>query len=154
MVDLIALTNALTTTLQAIPELVAELPGSDPNRIVAYIDVNPAKNSTSNTIYEMPSGLIYVIHEGFRRNEKENDASMWTHKLMVHCRADTGKRVQDMVRYVVDGVPVPGDGQRWRACGIMDGVSPADIQLGSRQPDREGIDFFTVEIDISETGDA
>jgi len=154
VIDSIALTNALTTTLQNIPELVAELPNADPNRIVPYIDLNPEFNSVTNTIYEMPSGLIYVIWEGFQLNEKENEAGMWIHRLSVHCRADTGKKVQTLVKYVVDGVPVPGDGERWRDCGIIDGALPADVKEGIRQPDREGIDYFTVSIEIHESGDA
>jgi hypothetical protein len=154
MIDLIALTTALATTLQNIPELVALLPNADPARIVAYLDSNPARNSVINTLYEMPSGLIYVAWERTILNETQNSASMWTHTMFIYCRADTGKSPLDILKLVVDGIPNPGDGMRWRNCGIMTGVLPADIKEISRQPDREGIDFYIVNIEINETGDA
>jgi hypothetical protein len=154
MVDYIQLVNTLTTTLRTIPELVQELPNADPNRIVAYIDRNPVMNTLTNTIYEMKSGIILVTWEATRINDQENDAGMWVHKLIVYCRSDTGKSALDMVKLVIDGIPNPGDGQRWRNCAIMAGVLPVKITEALRTPDREGIDFYPVEMEFKETGDA
>jgi hypothetical protein len=152
MIDLAQLTIALADTLQQIPELVSQMANGDPNNIVAYVDENPKKNSLTRAIYEMaPGSVLVAYHETMMNQAQEMEA--WRHRVYMYCRAAPGQKPTDIVKYLVDGVPFPGDGMRWRRCSILDGVLPADITEVARLIDSEQVDYFAVLAEFKETGD-
>lgn len=152
MVDLTQLTLALVDTFQRIPELVEAL-GEDPNRVFAYLDSNPDRNSLQLAIYEQPAGTVMVAWDETGINESQ-EMSKWEHRYYFTCRAAKDGSALVLMNLLVDGVPVPGDGQRWRFCPVMDGVLPAEIIEMTRLQDREGIDYYAIHGRIYETGDA
>ena len=60
----------------------------------------------------------------------------------------------DLIDKIINGIPVPGDGLRWRYCPVMPGVLPANITDITRPSDTEGIDYHSIVMEIKETGDA
>jgi hypothetical protein len=154
MIDLIQLTGSFVSTLQAIPELVAVLSNQDPNRIVGYIDENPKRNSVPKALYDSPPGSILIVWTETVWNPNERDTAPWLHRYEVVCRAAKGASPMDMVRLLVNGTPVPGDGQRWLRCGIMAGILPASVLSISRPADQETIDYLVLQTEFAESGDA
>ena len=150
MIGLADLTNAMVTTLQAIPELIAML--IDPSYIEPYIDLHPDANSYSAAIYGMTPGSIMVAHIETILESTET-MSMWEHTLHILVKAGTGLSALDIVNTIVDGIPVPGDGLPWRYCPIMDGLLPSEITDIVRETDAEGIDYHEIIVKIAETGD-
>jgi hypothetical protein len=152
VIDLAQLTIALADTLQQIPELVAQLANQDPGMIVPFVDENPKKNSLTKAIYEMPPGSVLVAFQETQANANR-EMEAWIHRYNMYARAAPGAKPMDIVKYLVDGVPVPGDGMRWRRCSIMDGVLPAEVAEITRVVDAEGVDYFAVMAEFKETGD-
>jgi hypothetical protein len=151
LIDLIALTQAQVDAFQRIPDLIAAL-GGDPAAIAAYIDINPDRNSTANAIYQQPPGSILVIWQETLFAESEIEA--WMHRFQYFIRARRGESALTLITLLVNGIPDPGDGLRWRFCPVMDGVLPANITEIARLTDSEGIDYYAVTAAINETGDA
>ena len=151
MVNFIDLTNAIVGTLALIPELVAAL-GGDPANIVAYIDRNPDFNSTSLAIYRQKPGSVLVIWQESVITQGEMEG--WLHQFVIFVRASRGNSPLDLIWLIVNGVPVPGDGLRWRYCPVMQGVLPANLTPVTRPMDAEGIDYYSIVCEIKETGDA
>jgi hypothetical protein len=151
LVDLIALTNAQVDAFRRIPDLVAAL-GGNAEAIAGYIDRNPDYNSWSNAVYQQPPGSILVIWQETMFSEGEINA--WMHRYQYFVRARRGDSALTLLELLVNGVPDPGDGMRWRYCPLMDGVLPTNITTISRLTDSEGIDYFAVETATNETGDA
>lgn len=156
MVDLQELTEAFVAKLRAIPELVAALGPDpltpDPNRIFGYIDDNPDNNSISNAAYEQEPGSILVGWQETLISEEEMPA--WTHMYQFYIRAPRrGASALKLITLLVNGVPNPGDGLRWRYCPVMSGVLPTNITDCERLVDSEGIDYFAVTTATKETGD-
>lgn len=152
MVDLIALTDAVVSTLQAIPELVTLLANGDPTNIYGYVDYNPDSNSADSALYHQKPGTVQVRVMTGSLNESDS-MSAFTHGIELLLRADVDHYYYDMIRAIVDGVPVPGDGLPWRFCPIMSGLLPANIKEWSRQTDTEGIDYWHMLVEIPESGD-
>jgi len=147
MVSLIEITNAMTAKLQSIPELVALL-----DSIVGYVDENPERNSISNAIYGMPAGSLLVVWNGTTL-EAASTMEAWIHVLQIYVRARRGDSPLAVIDALMDGIPVPGDGLRWRYCPIMDGVLPTVVRDVVRLIDEEGIDYYAVTTFTQETGD-
>jgi hypothetical protein len=152
MVSLIALTDAMVAKLQSIPPLVSLLE-SGAASIQGYIDENPDRNSLSNAIYQMPSGSLLVVWNGTVL-EAPTTMEAWVHVLQIFVRAKRGGSALAVVDELVDGIPEPGDGLRWRYCPLLDGVLPTVVKDVSRVIDEEGIDYFVVTTFTQETGDA
>jgi hypothetical protein len=144
------LTNALVNTLRAIPELVTEL-GGDPSVIVPYIDGNPAPNSLSQAIYQQALGSVLAAWQETILNEGEMEA--WRHDYVIFLRAAKGHSPLTLGDILINGVPNPGDGLRWRYCPVMDGVLPATVTNLARPSDSEGIDYHSILVQFTETGD-
>ena len=151
MVDLIQFTNATVDAFRRIPDLVTAL-GGDPNAISGYIDRNPDANSWSLAVYQMPPGSLLVIWQETLFSEGEMEA--WMHRYQYFIRARRGDSALTLINLLVDGIPVPGDGQRWRYCPLMDGLLPTQITEIARLTDSEGIDYYAVTTATNETGDA
>ena len=145
------LTNAIANTLATIPELVAALNG-DPANIVAYLDRNPDNNSVSAAVYKQKPGSILVIWQESLLTQ--GDIEGWQHQFVIFIRAARGESALDLGDLIINGVPVPGDGLRWRYCPVMPGVLPTDIPTITRPSDTEGIDYHSIVCEIKETGDA
>jgi len=141
----------MATALQNIPELVALL-GGDTAAIEAYIDRNPDRNSVGVAIYQMKPGSVLIVWKETLFNQGEMEA--WAHRIEIFVRASRGNSSLDLITAIVNGVPVPGDGQRWRLCPLMAGVLPTAITEISRPQDEEGIDYFSILTETQETGDA
>ena len=154
MIDLIQLTNTFVSTLQSIPELVAVLNNQDPTRIVGYVDENPKRNSVNKALYDSPPGSVLLVWTDSAWNTNGREMGPWLHHFEVVCRAAKGASPMDMVRLLVNGTPVPGDGQRWVRCGIMDGVLPVRFPLIARPTDQETIDYLVINTEFTESGDA
>ena len=150
VIDLIALTNATVDAFRRIPELVDALDGK-PENVIGYVDVNPDKNSVGKAIYQMPPGSILVAWQ----ETVFDPASMepWVHRYQYYVRAQRGGSALDIILKLVNGVPVPGDGQRWRYCPLMSGVNPTNVTNIVRMIDEEGIDYFVITAETLETGD-
>lgn len=145
------LTNAIVATLAKVPELVAALDGN-PANIVGYIDRNPDYNSVSLAIYKQKPGTIMVVWQESVITQGEMEG--WLHQFVIFIRAARGESPLDLGDLIVNGVPVPGDGQRWRYCPVMPGVLPTDVTPITRPSDSEGIDYHAIVCEIKETGDA
>jgi len=151
MVDLEDLTNALVDALRRVPELVAAL-GGDPMRIMPYIDNNPDFNSLSAAAYEQEPGSVLVGWDDTQITEDE--MPQWLHNHLFYVRAQRkGVSALRLVTLLVNGVPDPGDGQRWRFCPVMEGVYRTEIPSIERIQDSEGVDYFAVHAATKETGD-
>ena len=153
MVDLTQLTLALVDTFQRIPELVEALDG-DPARVFGYLDANPDRNSLTRAIYEQPDGTVMVAWDETGMTESSQGMSRWEHRYYFTCRADADASALVLITLLVNGVPNPGDGLRWRMCPVMDGVQATEIIEITRLQDREGIDYYAIHGRIYETGDA
>ncbi len=151
MVKYTDLTNAIVSTLASIPELVAALAG-DPANVIAYIDRNPDSNSVNLATYRQKPGTVLVIWQETLLTR--GDMEGWVHQFVIFVRAARGESPLDLIDLIINGVPVPGDGLRWRYCPVMPGVLPTDIIDILRPSDTEGIDYHTIVCEIKETGDA
>jgi hypothetical protein len=151
LVSFIELTNTLAATLRNIPELVELLEG-DPSAIVAYIDINPDSNSIGAAIYGMKPGTVLVgwVETFFSKGEME----AWLHRVVIFVRAARGASPLDLILAIVNGIPNPGDGQRWRYCPLMPGLLPTNVVEITRPTDEEGIDYHSIMTETQETGDA
>lgn len=152
MVSLTSLIDAMTVTFQNIPELVALLDQGAAS-VIGYIDENPLKNSMSKAIYQMPAGSILIIWNGTSIEATASSMLGWAHMLQIFVRAKRGGSALTVINALVDGVPIPGDTQRWRYCPILDGCLPTDIRDIARLIDEEGIDYYVVTTVTQETGD-
>ena len=151
MVSLIEITNAMAAKMQSIPELVALL-DNGAGSVISYIDENPNRNSSSNAIYQMPAGSLLVVWNGTVMEAGET-MEAWIHMIQIFVRARRGDSALAVIDALMDGIPIPGDGLRWRYCPIMDGVLPTEVKDISRLIDEEGIDYFVVSTFTQETGD-
>lgn len=151
MVNLITLTNAIVDKLVLIPELVAAL-GGDLTNIIPYIDENPNLNSVSLALYKQKPGSVMVIWQETLLTQ--GDIEGWQHQFVIFVRAARGNSPLDLIDLIINGVPVPGDGLRWRYCPVMPGVLPTNITDITRPSDTEGIDYHSIVCEIKETGDA
>lgn len=151
MVNFIDLTNAIVSTLAAVPELVAAL-NNDPANVVAYIDRNPDFNSTALAIYRQKPGSILVIWQETMLTQGEMEG--WVHQFVIFVRAARGESPLTLIDLIINGVPVPGDGLRWLYCPVMPGVLPTQVTDITRPADTEGIDYHSIVCEIKETGDA
>jgi hypothetical protein len=151
LVSLIALTDAMVAALRAVPELV-DLLGGDPNAINAYLDQPPERNSLGSAIYRMKPGSVLAAWQETFLTQGEMEG--WLHRIVIFVRAARGESSLDLIGAIINGIPVPGDGLRWRFCPLMDGVLPTTISEISRPTDEEGIDYFSIMTETKETGDA
>jgi hypothetical protein len=151
LVSFIELTEAMVTALRAIPEVVALL-GGDPLAIDSYIDRTPDRNSVNAAIYQMRAGSVLVVWRETLLSEGEIEG--WVHNIEICLRAARGGSVLELGIAIINGTPVPGDGQRWRYCPLMGGVLPTTVPAITRPMDEEGIDYFTIMTETKETGDA
>lgn len=152
MVSLTDLTNAMVETFQAIPEVVALLDQGAAS-VLAHIDENPTKNSISKAIYQMPAGSLLVVWNGTVIELAVTNMLAWAHVLQVYVRAKRGASALPLINALIDGIPIPGDGQRWRYCPILDGCLPTDVRDIARLIDEEGIDYYVTTTVTQETGD-
>jgi hypothetical protein len=151
LVNLIELTNAIVDKLVLIPDLVAALAGDTAN-IIPYIDENPNLNSVSLALYKQKPGSVMVIWQETLLTQGDMEA--WMHQFVIFVRAVRGASPLDLIDKIINGIPVPGDGLRWRYCPVMPGVLPANITDITRPSDTEGIDYHSIVMEIKETGDA
>lgn len=149
MIKFADITNAMAQTMLRIPGLVAELAPANP--VVAYIDMNPGRNSVEKALYEMQPGQLLVVWVETALIIEE--MSKWSHRMDICCRALPGHSDFDLVDLIMQGVPVPGDGQIWRQCPIMSGVLPTDVSGITRRTDSEGVDYAVILTETAETGD-
>lgn len=149
MIDLTAMVNAMATTLENIPELIAELASVDP--IVPYIDLNPSRNSVTKARYQMQPGQVMVAW--LETLLQQAEMSAWSHRIEIYIRALRDHSDLSLINKIVDGIPVPGDGMIWRLCPIMDGLLPTNIVSITRTTDEEGIDYALILTETAETGD-
>jgi hypothetical protein len=155
VIDLSVLTYNLTDSLQRVPELVAQLSNGDAEMIVAYVDSNPYKSNVVDGQYTMPPGSILVSYENTAMTQGNTGMSQWTHYYNLHVRGARGRADGlKLLTLLMNGVPVPGDGQRWYRCPLLDGLSAAQVNSIMRETDAEGLDYFVVLVEFQETGDA
>ena len=146
------MTNALVNTFQQIPELAPFLVNGDMTRIVAYIDLNPTKQSLETAGYAMPDGSILVGHRASEFDTSE-EMSMWFHRFEVYLRSSIGTSVQDMATALINGVP-SGQNLRWRLLQLFPELYSANVTTSERQSDSQNINFYLLAVELKETGDA
>ena len=149
MIDLIELVTAMATTLSNIPELVTELAPVDP--VIAYLDANPLRNSVTKARYQMQPGQVMVawLETIFQQDEM----SAWSHRIEIYVRAMRDHSDLELIQKIMNGVPIPGDGQIWRICPILTGCLPTNVLNINRVTDEEGIDYAVILTETAETGD-
>jgi hypothetical protein len=150
LVSFVDLINAMTDALQRVPELVAALNG-DPANIIPYIDRNPLSLSIANATYTQKPGTVMVSWKETAFRHAEMTAWVHTNEIVVRAQRDVSPL--DIIQLIVNGVPVPGDGQRWRICPLMPGVNATDVLGIARTQDTELIDYFVITTETTETGD-
>lgn len=150
MTDLIELTTAIVAILQGIPELVLEL-GGDAGSIQGYIDETPQKNSLARAVYTMSPGSILVTWVDTTLAEGEMEG--FEHRVHIHLKAMRGRSPLRLIDLVMDGIPVPGDGLRWRYGCVLPGILPAQVGEVARLVDEEGIDYPVIEFLFKEMTD-
>lgn len=151
MVSEVDLTNAMVETLKRIPPLMALL---DPaNGVQAYIDRNPDRNSANKEVYQQPNGSLLVIWQGTTLETTDDSMEAWIHLIQIFIRARLNASAMPIFHALVNGIPVPGDGLRWRYCPLMPGVLPTVVKEHARLIDEEGIDYFVATTVTQETGD-
>jgi hypothetical protein len=152
MVSRVALIDAFIAKLQAIPEVMAAL-GNRPDSVQGYYDIGAISNSSNAAIYSMNPGTVLVVWEGTETVQGE-EMSAWIHRYNFYLRPPKGVSALQVMDLIVNGVPVPGDGQCWRRCPVMDGLEPTTVLPNqSREPDSEGVDYYVIQTETHETGD-
>jgi hypothetical protein len=151
MVPYRQLVAAMVDTLARIPELELILAPDHP--VVGYIDTNPLLNSVDKAIYhyQMQPGSLLV--NWIETHLLMGTMMKWSHIIDIYVRSLPDQSNMDLVEAVMAGVPVPGDGMVWRNCPIMDGLLPTDVTNILRRTDTEGVDYFVIVTETSETGD-
>jgi hypothetical protein len=143
------LTAAFVAKLQALDQLVLLLGSVDD--VVGYFDSGADRNNMDAAIYEMKPGTVMVMWEETVLTEGEMEA--WVHRVNFHVRAPRGQSSQSVIATIVNGIPVPGDGLRWRYCPVLSGVLPTEVKRIYPQKDSEGVDYYTIACETRETGD-
>ena len=141
----------MVDAFRKIPELVTAL-NNEPEAIAGYYDLNPDRNSLANAIYTQAPGSILVAWTETLFAEEE--VTCWAHMYEYYVRARRKGSPMEVITALVNGIPIPGDGQIWRYCPVMDGVLPTQVINISRIPDAEQIDLFVIRTETKETGDA
>jgi hypothetical protein len=150
MIDLNALTEATADTFRAIPEVLTIL--TDPEFVIAFTYTGAAQDKLETAIYQSPAPSILIAWVETLPNDK--DTGWWLHHFQYILRGAADASPLDLLTALMNGVPQPGDGQRWRLCGFMAGLEPARIVGIAQRADQEGIDYIEVTAEILETGDA
>jgi hypothetical protein len=154
MVPYRKLVGAMVDTLARIPDLEPVLAPADPVRgspIVGYVDETPLLNSVAKAIYQMQPGTLLV--NWIETHLLEGVMMKWSHIIDIYVRALPDQSNMDLVEVIMAGVPVPGDGMVWRNCPIMSGMLPTNVTNITRRTDTEGVDYFVIVTETSETGD-
>ena len=152
MIDIIQLLNAMRDTFQRIPELVALLEGG-PDGVMPYLDINPDRNKLGRAVYQSPAGSLLIAWMGTGMVEATTTMEGWDHAIQIFVKAQRGASPLAILNALVDGVPVPGDGLRWRFCPLLPGTLPTTVRELSRIVDEENIDYYVVSTVTRETGD-
>lgn len=137
--------------LRLVPEVVDML-GGDPTAISAYIDLTPSAANATNDIYKLKAGVVRIYYQDTDR-DTGNDMEWWAHYIHIVVKAPQDVSNMDLTHAIVNGIPVPGDGQKWWLCPLFDGLDPTQIQEVTRVSDTESIDYFLIATKINETGD-
>jgi hypothetical protein len=144
--------NSMVTTLQSIPTLTALLVDGTKS-IVGYIDENPLKNSVLKARYQMAQGSLMLVWNGVTLAEVGSTIFAWKHAVMIYVKSQKTASDLDLIEAIIQGIPIPGGGLRWRYCPIMTGMLPTEVTAVNRITDQEGIDYFVVVTSTQETGD-
>jgi hypothetical protein len=152
MVSLADLTNAIVDALRRIQPLVADLEPPVPASIIAYIDSNPVRQNLESAKYSMAPGTVVVA--AVESIQTEGEMARWLHRVEFYVRPQKGQTTFKIIDDIMRGVPDPGDGQRWYFCPVMAGVDPTSVMLLTRVSDPEQIDYWTIQTETKETGDA
>ena len=146
------MTNTLVDTFRKIPELVTYLANQDPANISGYIDRAAEVNSLPGAIYSMPDGTVVVSWTESNLNESE-EMSAYLHRFHMYLRSLPGQSGIDMTMALVNGTPT-GDSLRWRYSCLLPELYSTNLLRVGRETDAQQIDYFVVETELKETGDA
>jgi hypothetical protein len=80
--------------------------------------------------------------------------SRWLHRVEFYIRPQRGQTTYQIIDDIMRGVPDPGDGMRWYFCPVMAGVDPTEVRQLMRESDPEQIDYWTIQTETKEIGDA
>ena len=153
MVNLEDLTNALVDALRRIPQLVADLEPPQPDSIMPYIDYNPDRQNLEAAKYSKFRPVMVVV-AAIETVQTQGEMGRWLHRVEFYLRPQKGQTTYRIIDDIMKGVPNPGDGQRWYRCPVMDGVDPTSVMALTRVTDPEQIDFWVIQTETQETGDA
>lgn len=151
MLDPDVVTGAVVQKLREIPALVTAL-GGNPASITQYIDIPPDFNSMTQAVYAQAPGTILVFWIEITLVEGD-DMSWYEHVLRMYLRAPNAVSVASLIKKVKDGVPTTNGGLRFNYVPVLEGTEPPLINRISREIDSEGLDYFSIELSIRETGD-
>ena len=153
MVDLVAFTNAMVSTLRAIPELVAALDPADPASIYGYVDQQPTFNSVAAAKYGQKPGSVMAVWNEAPLVTSQGGIIIRQHAASLYLRAQRLQSPYTLAHLITNGVPNPGDGQLWHYCPIMAGVERTILETVKRETDPEQVDLFVIETLTPEIGD-
>lgn len=153
MIDIFEFTDALVEKLQSIPTLVAELEPPTVESIIGYYDIQPSQNSVSSAIYGQRPGSVLVVYKEFALEAAEGGIVQNAHYAEIYVRASRGQSPWSLVRQLTNGVPEPGDGQRWHYCPFHPDLQRPEISSGGRETDQEAVDLWLIKLKTFEVGD-
>jgi hypothetical protein len=149
MIDWTLLVNTMADKFLSMPPLLALLAPENP--VVAYLDLPPDEKSIMKARYQMQPGSVLI---SWRDTVfLEGQVTGWSHQVEIDVKAWRNVSTLAMVRELVNGIPVPGDGQVWRMCPVISGVYNTIVSEIHRETDPEGVDFFVLITKTLETGD-
>lgn len=151
------LVDALVAKLRAIPELVTEMNG-DAARIRAYHYRYPKQASLARALYELDSPAVLVAWRGVEPG-RFGRGEVWQHRFSLFVRS---REILDnepstagyyrIIELLSNGVPTGGDGQRMLDTVIDPACYPMDVPRVITASDVEGVDYFEVELHLTEIG--
>lgn len=153
MVDLTAFTNGMVEVLRRIPELIAELSPSVPESVMGYIDIQPGQNAVASAIYGQRPGSVLVVWRDAMMTVGSGGIANMAHHADLYVRAQRNQSPFRIIHAVTNGVPDPGDGQRWYVCPWLDGLQRTEILTVERETDTEQIDLMVIRTETYEQGD-
>jgi len=153
MLHITLMTNTLVNTFRAIPEMPTYLANGDVQNIIPYIDAAPTPNHLLGKVYGLKSGQVLVAFEGTEFNEGGEDMSEFSHRFIAYLRSAPDTSLQDMSMALINGIPT-GSNLRWRLMCLLPELYTANLLRVFRETDSQMIDYFGIEVELKEKGDA
>lgn len=148
------ITDAIATTLAAIPTLATAMAG----RITAFHYLLGSENKLVEAIYKMPAPSMLVAWEG-TQGGNFNGYSIWKHKFGIYYRMGNAAGLvspagyEDLWWMTCNGIPT-GSSVNIRYMHLVNGLDIMDSPSVTHQMDEDMIDRFKGTLVFPEIGDS